>query len=140
MAGYSETPLFKKLGIKENFRLALINAPENFEEQLGELPLGVIVNDKSRQPLNLILFFTKKELELNKNFPKLAKRVAPAGMLWVAWPKKASGVTTDLSFDVVQEIGLNAGMVDTKICAVDAVWSGLRFVFRLKDRARMSEL
>ena len=67
-------------------------------------------------------------------------RLAPAGMLWVAWPKKASGVATDLSFDVVQKIGLNAGMVDTKICAVDDVWSGLRFVFRLKDRARMSEL
>ncbi|HMF58675.1 MAG TPA: hypothetical protein VK619_20180 [Pyrinomonadaceae bacterium] len=137
MAGYSETPLVKKLGIKESFRLAFVNAPDRFEEELGELSEGVTVNDESGQPLNLILFFTKKESELEKNFPKLAKRLVPDGMLWVAWPKKASGVLTDLSFDVVQKIGLSGGMVDTKICAVDEVWSGLKFVFRLKDRARI---
>ncbi|MBA3805598.1 MAG: DUF3052 family protein [Acidobacteria bacterium] len=134
MTGYSGTPLARKLGIKENQRIALINAPQTFQEELGSLPAGAVVVARSQSSLNLILFFAASHAELKKNFAKLKARLIPNGMLWVAWPKKNSGVKTDLSFEVVQRAGLEAGLVDTKICAVNDVWSGLRFVIRLKDR------
>lgn len=138
MAGYSATPLAKKLGIKDTFRFALVNAPRGFRAELGTLPAQVSFVNESSGPIDLILFFVKTESDLSMNFVKLASKLAPAGMLWIAWPKKASGVSTDLSFDRVQKIGLGAGLVDTKICAVNEVWSGLRFVIRLKDRPRAS--
>lgn len=136
MAGYSETPLAKKLGIKDTFRVSLVNAPRGFREELGTLPAQVSFVKRSAKPIDLILFFVKTESDLSKNFVKLASKLTPAGMLWVAWPKKASGVSTDLSFDRVQKIGLAARLVDTKICAVNEIWSGLRFVIRVKDRNR----
>jgi hypothetical protein len=134
MAGYSETPLAKKLGIKERSRIGLVNEPRSFREALGELPGGVSFLGDSAKNIDLILFFVKSESELTKRFSRLASRLAPAGMLWIAWPKKASGVASDLSDGVVREIGLAAGLVDTKVCAIDEAWSGLRFVIRLKDR------
>ena len=133
MAGYSETPLVKKLGIKSGFRIAFVNAPNAFSKRL-DLPTEVKINSRSRAPLDFALLFVKSEKELRAAFPQYADKLKPAGMLWVAWPKKSSGVATDLSFNNVQAIGLAAGLVDTKICAVDEVWSGLKFVFRLKDR------
>ncbi len=136
MAGYSGTPLVKKLGIKEGFNVAFINAPKNFVAEL-DLPLAVKLNRRSGQPLDFVLLFVKSEKDLKANFSKYAQKLGAAGMIWVAWPKKSSGVTTDLSFTNVQAIGLAAGLVDTKICAVDEVWSGLKFVFRLKDRAKL---
>jgi hypothetical protein len=136
MAGYSGTPLAHKLGIKENFRLALVNAPPRFADELGSLPSGAVILPPTRKPLDLILLFADKQSDLKTSFPKLAARLAPNGMLWVAWPKKSSRVATDLTFDIVQEIGLTAGLVDTKICAVNEIWSGLRFVIRLRDRPR----
>lgn len=134
MAGYSDTPLAKKLGVKEGFRLALVNPPPQFPAELGLLPVGTTITSKPEAPLDLILFFTSSASELKKSFAKLAAKLSPAGLLWVAWPKKSSGVATDLSFDVVQKVGLAAGLVDTKICAVNETWSGLKFVIRLKDR------
>ncbi len=134
MTGYSGTPLARKLGIKENQRIALINAPGNFREELGTLPAGAVVLTRLQSSLDLILFFAASNAELMKNFARLAARLIPNGMLWVAWPKKSSGVKTDLSFEVVQRVGLEAGLVDTKVCAVSDAWSGLRFVTRLKDR------
>ncbi|HVG32804.1 MAG TPA: hypothetical protein VM911_06985 [Pyrinomonadaceae bacterium] len=134
MAGYSGTPLAKKLGIKEGYRIALVNAPQNFADELGPLPACVVIVKRLQPSLNLILFFAASQSELSKRFPELAKRLVPNGMLWVAWPKKSSGIATDLSFEVVQSIGLAEGMVDTKVCAVNDVWSGLRFVIRLNDR------
>lgn len=139
MAGYSETPLAKKLGIKERSRIALVNEPRSFRETLGELPGGVSFLGDSAKNLDLILFFVKSQAELSKRFTKLASKLAPAGMLWIAWPKKASGVASDLSDGVVREIGLAAGLVDTKVCAIDEVWSGLKFVIRLKDRPAPKE-
>jgi len=133
MAGYSGTPLIKKLGIKEGFRVALVNSPKGFKKELGSLP------DKARyalcvtESLDVILLFVNSEAELRRRFLLVANLVAN-GMLWVAWPKKSSGVATDLSFTNVQRIGLDAGLVDVKICAVNDVWSGLKFVYRLKDR------
>lgn len=134
MAGYSSTPLPKKLGIKEDSRLVFINAPKGFQEYLGPLPENAEVVKRLAKPLDLVLFFVTSERDLARDFAKLAGKLANNGMIWIAWPKKSSGVATDLSFDRVQRIGLDAGLVDVKICAIDETWSGLKFVIRLHDR------
>jgi hypothetical protein len=134
MAGYSATPLAKKLGLKEGSRVALVDAPENFRSELGKLPDHVKVVKPLTSSLDIILFFVLSERALLRDFAKLAGRLAPNGMIWIAWPKKSSGVSTDLSFNCVQRIGLDAGLVDVKICAINETWSGLKFVYRLKDR------
>jgi hypothetical protein len=133
-AGYSGTPLAKKLGFKEGFRAALVNAPQNFSDELIDLPTGVEFVATARGSFDLVLLFVEGQVELSKSFAKLAARLTPAGMLWVAWRKKSSGAQTDLDENVVREIGLEAGLVDTKVCAINETWSGLRFVRRLKDR------
>ena len=138
MAGYSSTPLAKKLGIKEQSRIAFVNAPENFLDYLGPLPDGIELVKRLTKPLDLILLFVTSERALARDFAKLTDKLAINGMIWIAWPKKSSGVATDLLFDSVQRIGLDAGLVDVKICAVDETWSGLKFVFRLKDRKTRS--
>ena len=142
MPGYSGTPLPKKLGIKEHLRLAFINAPKDFEAYLGPLPSGAEVvkrlsNSSKAKPLDLVVLFVTSERALAKDFAKLAEKLATNGMIWIAWPKKTSGVGTDLTFNSVQRIGLDAGLVDVKICAIDDTWSGLKFVYRLKDRAKL---
>jgi hypothetical protein len=124
---YSATPLPKKLGIKEGSRVALQKAPDGFAEQLGIRP-------KLRGEFDVAVLFATRQGELTRAFTPLARRLAPAGGLWVAWPKKASGVTTDLTFDTVQRTGLDAGLVDNKSCAIDETWQALRFVIRLSDR------
>jgi len=136
MAGYSGTPLVKKLGIKENVAAAFVNAPAGFLDELG-LPVGVDLKAKRGRPLDFILFFTKSARELDTRFESYAQRLSPPGMFWVAWPKKAAKVATDLNENLVREIGLAKGMVDVKVCAVDDVWSGLKFVFRLRDRGKI---
>ncbi len=136
MAGYSDTPLCKKLGVKEGFRVGLVNAPKGFRQELGSLPSGVNISVASlRQPLDLILFFADSQKVLKREFSNLARKLTDNGMLWIAWPKKASGVATDLSDNSVRQIGLDAGLVDVKVCAVNDIWSGLKFVYRLKDRS-----
>jgi hypothetical protein len=134
VAGYSSTPLAKKLGIKEGSRIGLVNAPRGFRSELGELPENVEFVARLTNSLDIILFFVSTQRELARDFSKLAKKLVSNGMIWIAWPKKSSGVTTDLAFESVQRIGLEAGLVDVKICAVDDTWSGLKFVYRLKDR------
>ena len=138
MAGYSGTPLTKKLGLKEGFRVAIVNGPSNFLKTLGELPAGAKVVARAAAPLDLVILFTESQEHLAKKFPIHAEKLTANGMIWVAWPKKSSGVATDLSFDSVQRIGLGAGLVDVKICAIDEIWSGLKFVYRLKDRPKRS--
>jgi hypothetical protein len=138
MAGYSGTPLPKKLGIKERSRIAFVNAPKDFQACLGPLPEGAQVVKRLAKPMDLVLLFVTSERELARDFAKLADKLATNGMIWIAWPKKSSGVATDLSFECVQRIGLDAGLVDVKICAIDETWSGLKFVFRLKDRKARS--
>jgi hypothetical protein len=135
MAGYSGTPLAKKLGIKEGFRIALVNAPKNFQSELGELPDNVQFISGAAKSLDMILLFVLTERALVRDFAKLAARLTANGMLWIAWPKKSSGVATDLVEQRVQRIGLDAGLVDVKVCAIDETWSGLKFVYRLKDRS-----
>lgn len=138
MAGYSGTPLPKKLGIKEDLRLAFINAPKDFATYLDPLPAGTEVVKRVTKPLDLVVLFVTSERELARDFAKLSDKLVSNGMIWIAWPKKSSGVATDLSFERVQRIGLDAGLVDVKICAIDETWSGLKFVFRLKDRRTRS--
>ena len=134
MAGYSGTPLPKKLGVKPNQRIALVNAPRDFPKLLGPLPQNTTILRRLNGDLDLIMLFVDREQSLAKQFPVLADRLVKDGMIWIAWPKKSSGVTTDLVFEKVQRIGLDCGLVDVKICAIDEVWSGLKFVIRLKDR------
>ena len=127
MAGYSGTPLDKKLGFKPGMKAHLIGA-------VYKAPGGVTTTSKAEAPLDFVHLFTKERADLEKRFPALMNALAPAGMFWVSWPKGASKVKTDLNENVVREIGLEAGLVDVKVCAVDDVWSGLKFVRRLKDR------
>lgn len=135
MAGYSGTPLAKKLGFKEGSRAGLVNAPRGFQKELAPLPNDVqIMTEPLRKSLDLIVLFVDSRQALKKQFPKLARKLVSNGMLWIAWPKKASGVVTDISESDVRQIGLEAGLVDVKICAVNDIWSGLKFVYRLKDR------
>ena len=134
MPGYSGTPLPKKLGIKDGFRTALTNAPTDVLSELKAPLAKCEISHDGRKPLDFAMLFTKSSAELAKEFKRISKQLAPAGMLWVSWPKKSSGVATDLDENVVREIGLAAGLVDVKVCAVTEVWSGLKFVRRLKDR------
>lgn len=135
MVGYSSTPLVKKLGIKEGFRVGLVNSPRDFKNELDPLPGNVKISvTKLTKPLDLILFFVESERTLRIMFPALAEKLTANGMLWIAWPKKSAKVPTDLSFNIVQKIGLDAALVDVKICAVNEIWSGLKFVYRLRDR------
>ena len=134
--GYSGTPLPRKLGIKPGARVGLIGAPHDFDAVLGDLPPGVTVLRRARGRLDVLVLFVQKASELERRLPALKQALDQAGGLWVAWPKRSSGVATDLSERTVRELGLAAGLVDNKVCAIDATWSGLRFVYRLADRTR----
>lgn len=134
MAGYSKTPLTKKLGIKAGIRLHIVNPPADYFHMLGQLPAGVIEVDRPAGPLDFIHFFAQQRAELERQIPALKQALVFDGMLWVSWPKKASKVKTDLDENGVCKIGLQHGLVDVKVCAVDDIWSGLKFVYRIKDR------
>jgi hypothetical protein len=145
MPGYSGTPLPKKLGIKTGFRVQLANAPAEVRTELREALAGCefVKQEQPKQeqrkpePRNALDFgmiFTKSRAELCREFSRISQHLAPAGMLWVSWPKKSSGVATDLDENLVRGIGLDAGLVDVKVCAVTEIWSGLKFVRRVKDR------
>jgi hypothetical protein len=135
-AGYSGTPLPRKLGIKPGTRLGLVRAPADFAATLGELPPGVAARavGRGRDPFDVIVCFARTVRELARELPALPARLDPAGGLWIGWPKKSSRVATDLTEGQVRSSGLALGLVDNKVCAIDEVWSGLRFVVRLADR------
>ena len=134
-AGYSGTPLARKLGIKPEARLGLIAAPGGFDETLGDLPPGVGVRRRlGGRPFDVIVAFPRRRSDLERLLPALAAALDPAGGLWIAWPKRSSGVQTDVTEDTVRSVALAAGLVDNKVCAIDETWSGLRCVVRLKDR------
>jgi hypothetical protein len=139
MAGYSGTPLPQKLGIKDGHAVALLAAPVGFGRTLGKLPAGVRVVDALGKPgaLDVVVFFTKSRADLEKRFAKIAKSLSPAGGFWVAWPKKASGVSTDMTENAVREVALPQGLVDNKVCAIDETWSGLRLVYRVENRPKL---
>jgi hypothetical protein len=139
MPADSDTPLIRKLGIKPAVRILFVNAPATFAATLGPLPPGVVLrraDGEELSDLDLTVFFAHSKAELCAAFPNLAGMLAPAGALWIAWPKKASGVATDLSDDVVRVAGLDGGLVDNKVCSIDSIWSAQRFVVRVKDRPK----
>lgn len=133
-AGYSKRALPDKLGIKPGARMLLVNPPEGYQRALGPLPTGVTLMDRPEPPLDVIHLFTRSRADLEARFPALKAALAPDGMLWVSWPKRTSGIPTDLTETVVRRVGLACGLVDVKAAAVDRTWSGLKFVYRLKDR------
>ena len=134
MAGYSGTPLPKKLGIVEGTRVALINAPDGFDTTLGALPSGVTIRTSARAQTDVVVVFVKQRAALEKALAKYEKSIFPAGAIWTAWPKKASKVPTDITEDVVRDVCLPRGLVDVKVCAIDEVWSGLKLVWRKELR------
>ena len=137
MSEDSGTPLPRKLGIGSGHLVTLLQAPEGFEKTLAPLPAGTTVRRglAGPQSSHVMVLFSADRKQLERAFPPAARRLDSAGGLWVAWPKRASGIRTDLTEDAVRAVGLTAGLVDNKVCAIDRVWSGLRFVYRRKDRA-----
>lgn len=134
MKDYSSTPLAKKLGVGPGATLALLGAPDGFEDTLEPLPEGVTLRTAARGNLDVAVLFVHREARLRRRFPLVARHLPADGGLWVGWPKKSSGVDTDLDFGTVQGFGLEIGLVDNKSCALSDVYSGLRFVVRLDDR------
>lgn len=133
-AGYSKKSLVEKLGIRPGHKIYFMNAPENYNDTLGKLPGDIVISKRLSEKIDFIQLFVKSRRVLQQKFPKCKKALAMGGMLWISWPKKASKMETDLKENAVREIGLKNGLVDVKVCAVDEVWSGLKFVYRLKDR------
>jgi hypothetical protein len=134
MPGYSGTPLAKKLGLKDGQRVFFVNLPTEVSVELRSALAPCEIVAKAQGSLDFAMIFIRSAAELTKQFQRVEKALASAGMLWVSWPKKSSGVATDLNENVVREIGLALGLADVKVCAVTDVWSGLKFVRRLKDR------
>ena len=135
-AGYSKRTLVEKLGIKPGARVLLIDAPPDYLDTLGELPPRTQIVDDLEAQLDFIQYFTKDLNELELAFPDLKNSLREDGMIWISWPKGASKVKTDLNENIIREIGLKNNLVDVKVCAVDEIWSGLKFVYRVKDRTR----
>jgi hypothetical protein len=137
--GYSGTPLQKKLGIQPGMSIALLHAPPEVETTLGELPEGVITSRRLTGHRDLVLIFITRQVDLASQIPALTSAIAPNGMIWVAWPKRASKIDTDMTEDAIRDIVLpSSGLVDVKVCAIDQVWSGLKLVIR-KTARRASE-
>ena len=136
MPGYSGTPLTKKLGIKDDFRVALLHVPDEVKTELRDALAKCRVQNITNRDLDFIFLFAKSRAGLELELRQAARALAPAGMLWISWPKKTSGVATDLTENVIRESGLNAGLVDVKVCAVTDVWSGLMFVIPVKHRPK----
>jgi hypothetical protein len=133
-AGYSKKSLLDKLGIKSGFKIFVSHEPESYWKEVGKLPTSVVASKRLSPSLNFIHYFTTEKSDLKKIFPQFKKNLLSDGILWISWPKGSSKVITDLNDHVVREVGLVNGLVDIKVCAVDEVWSGLKFVYRLKDR------
>lgn len=134
VAGYSARPLIDKLGIKPAHRGAILDAPAGYLALLGDLPAGIIQRGELGSHLDFVQYFVMQRDALEQRFAGLKAALAPTGMLWISWPKRAAKLPTDLDENVVRAIGLAHGLVDVKVIAVDPVWSGLKFVYRLADR------
>jgi hypothetical protein len=134
MAGYSESSLIKKLGIRSGTTMFVYSPPEKYFEWISPLPEDVVTKEKLSGQLDFIHLFVVDKKSFQKQFGKAKKCLKKDAMMWISWPKKSSKVPTDLDENVIREYGLREGLVDVKVCAVDEVWSGLKFVFRLKDR------
>lgn len=135
MAGYSQTPLLKKLGIKPGIKVLVLNEPDSYWNWLSPLPENLtIVQKQSKESIDFVHLFVMTPKDFERSFLKLKPALTRSGMLWISWPKKTSGVSTDLDENKIRAFGLANGLVDVKVCAVDETWSGLKFVYRTKDR------
>jgi hypothetical protein len=134
MAGYSGTPLPQKLGIKSGMTVVALNAPADYRKLLGKLPSDVTFASRISTACNFVHLFTKRRSELAKQLKDLRKKIAQEGVVWISWPKKSSGVATDITEDVIRDVALPIGFVDIKVCAVDETWSGLKLMIRKRDR------
>ncbi len=135
-AGYSGKPLATKLGIKPGLRVASIGAPENYAGWIAPMVAEAVQSDSLQPQYDILHYFTTSAAQLQQEFPALRGAIAENGAIWVSWPKRSSKVATDLDENLIREMGLAAGLVDVKVAAVDEAWSVLKFVIRLRDRAR----
>ena len=135
-AGYSGTPLIKKLGFKEGYRICVKNAPDHYLDLIGDLPKNATIGKRLGGKFDAIHFFTKKASELRATLPKLQESIQQDGMIWISWPKKSSKVKTDVTEGTIREVCLPIGLVDIKVCAVDETWSGLKLVIRKELRTK----
>jgi len=133
-AGYSATPLVRKLGLKPGMACAVLHPPDGYWDLLEGLPEGLDFREPAGEDLDFVHVFVRERRHLSDHLERFRNAIVQNGMIWVSWPKKASGVESDLTEDVVRQIGLSAGLVDVKVCAVDETWSGHKFVIRKKDR------
>lgn len=133
-AGYSGTPLAKKLGIKDGFTIKIVNAPDDYYDLFSDLPSDLVHENDPQTNKDFIHYFVKSVATLEKDISLLKQEIVQNGIIWISWPKKASKVETDLNGNIVRQIGLNHGLVDIKVCAVNEIWSGLKFVIPVKDR------
>ena len=132
--GYSRRPLAEKLGIKEGTKIVVVNAPKKYIDIVQTLPKDVSIVLEPKQPSRFIHTFVTRKRELEKSLPRLARKLASDGTLWVSWQKRSSEMKTDLDENAVRDIGLKSGLVDVKVVAIDETWSGIKFVYRLRDR------
>ena len=135
-AGYSATPLAKKLGIRDGFVIRLVNPPAYYFDLFEDMPLNIQIFDDRATAKNLIHYFTQLADDLRRDMPLLKEEIEANGMIWISWPKKASKITTDITEDVVRGLALSNGLVDIKVCAIDEIWSGLKLVIPVKDRLK----
>ena len=134
MAGYSGTPLAKKLGIKQGFHINLVNAPDYYLNLFSDMPANLFFEGEDGKKKDFIHFFTKSKDEYIQHLSKLKQQLKPNGMIWASWPKRASKVVTDITEDIIRNYAIEAGLVDIKVCAVDEIWSGLKLVIPVKHR------
>ncbi len=135
-AGYSGTPLAKKLGIKEDFLVKLINIPDYYFDLFSDFPKEVRIASKEKSNINFIHYFSTTKAVLTKDISTLKKQIAPDGMIWISWYKKSAKIPTDITEDIIRDLTLKNGLVDIKVCAIDDVWSGLKLVIPVKDRKK----
>jgi hypothetical protein len=135
-AGYSGTPLLQKLGIKPGMRVLMLDAPRDFGDTLGTMPEGVKLEKESARDLDVIISFETQRKQMERSLPAIKRGIAQNGMIWMAWPKKAARVKTDVTEDVIRDRALAIGLVDVKVCAIDETWSGLKLVIPVKDRKK----
>jgi hypothetical protein len=136
MAGYSGKSVVQKLGIKPGFRIFVDGAPASYDDIIGRLPADVTIAPRLKAPLDMAHVFVKQAAVLRKKLPACREAIAPDGMVWVSWPKKSSGVATDVTENVVRDTALSLGLVDVKVCAIDDTWSGLKLVIPVKQRGK----
>jgi hypothetical protein len=134
LIGYSGTPLAKKLGIKDGFKIRLINQPDYYFDLFDDLPKNIEIINDTKLKKNFIHYFAKQSIDLSNDIICLRNEIAANGMIWVSWPKKSSKIVTDVTEDTVRDLALSNGLVDIKVCAVDEIWSGLKLVIPVKER------